>query len=341
MLGRCAPRVPRDGGVAARPTGSGIGRKEVTQGRLPVEPRARRNGTLSRLSPLELALVFVSALLHASWSVSIKSSADPLCFNLLQSWLAPLMLAALVPFVDFAEIPSFTFRLLGVTGIVHALYLYWMSRAYEHGDLSLVYPIARSTPAFLPLLAVPLLGESLSVGGACGIAIVVAGIWLVHGAQRWRLSLLMQPAARFAFLTLATTVAYSLIDKSAMADLAAAPWSSPIPRAIVYGILLSTAHMLFFTPLVLRARGLSALRQTASREFAKGTVASLVSFGSYTLILKAMETAPVSYVVAVRQSSVLFAVALGVLLLGERPGRERLIGASATIVGVALIARFS
>ena len=41
-----------------------------------------------------------------------------------------------------------------------------MSRAYQHGDLTLVYPITRSTPAFLPLIAVPLIGESISVGGA-------------------------------------------------------------------------------------------------------------------------------------------------------------------------------
>ena len=44
---------------------------------------------------------------------------------------------------------------------------------------------------------------------------------------------------------------------------------------------------------------------------------------------------------AVRQSSVLFAVVLGVLWLRERPGRERVVGALATVVGVALIARFS
>lgn len=285
--------------------------------------------------------MLASALLHASWSVSIKSSPDPLCFNLLQCWLTPLMLLALVPLVDFGEIPALTWGLLVATGVVHALYMYWMSRAYEHGDLSLVYPIARSTPALLPLVAVPLLGESISVGGAFGIAIVVAGIWLVHGAQRWRLHVLSQPAARFAFLTLAATVGYSLIDKAAMADLAAAPWSSPAPRAVVYFVLMSSSYLLCYAPLALCARGLPALRETARGEILRATVASLVSFGSYTLILKALETALVSYVVAVRQSSVLFAVALGMLLLGERPGRERLVGAAATVAGVVLIARSS
>jgi drug/metabolite transporter (DMT)-like permease len=293
------------------------------------------------LSPLDLGLVLASALLHAWWSVSIKSSEDPLCFNLLQSWVVPVALAGIAPFVAFEEIPRLVWMLLAATGLVHSLYLYWMSRAYEHGDLSLVYPIARSTPAFLPLVAVPLLGESLSLGGVLGIAVVVGGIWLVHGVQRWRIELLRQPAARFAFLTLAATVAYSLIDKTAMSELAASPWSSPVPRAIVYSVLLSTSHVLLFGPMVLRARGLRALRTTARAEFGRATAATLVSFASYTLILKAMETALVSYVVAVRQSSVLFALVLGVALLGERPGRERVVGAIATVVGVALIALYS
>ncbi|MGH0032738.1 MAG: EamA family transporter [Myxococcota bacterium] len=292
------------------------------------------------MTPLDLAFVLLSALLHAVWSVSIKSSADPLCFNLLQSWPVPLLLGAMLPFVDLAEVPRAVWELLLATGVAHSLYLYWMSRAYEHGDLSLVYPIARSTPAFLPLVALPLLGEVPSPLGALGIAIVVVGVWLVHGAQRWRLELLMQPAARFAFLTLAATVAYSLIDKAAMSGLAEAPWSSPVPRAIAYSLLLSTAHVLLFGPLVLRVRGLSALRATARSELPKATFATFISFGSYTLILKAMETALVSYVVAVRQSSVLFALVLGVWLLRERPQRERIVGATATVIGVALIALF-
>lgn len=289
----------------------------------------------------ELALVLGSALLHASWSVSIKSSSDPLCFNLLQSWVGVVLLGAMAPFVSFGEIPASVWRLLVAAGISHGLYMYWMSRAYEHGDLSLVYPIARSTPAFMPLLAVPLLGETLSPGGVAGIGVVVCGIWLVYGARRWTLQIFAEPAARFAFLTLAATVAYSLIDKASMRELASVPWTSPVPRAVVLSVLLFVAYLLTFAPLVLRRRGPSALREAARRELPKATLAAVISFASYTLILAALQTAAVSYVVAVRQSSVLFAVVLGALFLGERPGRERVLGAALTVLGVALIARFS
>ena len=66
---------------------------------------------------------------------------------------------------------------------------------------------------------------------------------------------------------------------------------------------------------------------------------ALISFASYGLILQALRTAPVSYVVATRQISVLFAVAIGALRWRERPSRLRLLGALATVVGVALVAR--
>jgi drug/metabolite transporter (DMT)-like permease len=279
-------------------------------------------------------------LLHASWSVSIKGSTDPLGFNLLQCWVALASLLVIAPFVDFAELPPVVWGLLAATGLSHGLYFYWMSRAFELGDLSLVYPIARSTPAFLPLAAVPLFGEVPTAGGLAGIAVVVAGVWLVYGGRLSR-ARLAEPAARFAFLTLAATVAYSLLDAATMRKLAGASWTSPIPRPVVFSVLLSVANLFLFAPLVLRRRSLQALHATASAEFGKATLAALVSFASYTLILAALQTAPVSYVVAVRQSSVLFAVALGMLLLRERPGRGRIVGAALTVAGVALIARCS
>jgi drug/metabolite transporter (DMT)-like permease len=293
------------------------------------------------LSPSDLALVLASALLHALWSVSIKQSGDPLCFNLLQTWIGSLGLAFAMPWIPWAAIPAPVWGLVLLTGPTHAVYLYWMSRAYEHGELSLVYPIARSTPAFLPLVAVPLFGEVLHPIGGLGIAVVVAGIWLVHLGPASERPSFAGVATRYALLTLLATVVYSLIDKAAMARLADAPWPGPVPRAITYSLLLQVAHSLAFAPLFFRARDAAALRAAARTQLGRAALAAVVSFVGYALILRALETALVSYVVAVRQSSVLFAVALGSLWLRERPSRPRVIGACSTVVGVALIAWFS
>jgi drug/metabolite transporter (DMT)-like permease len=292
------------------------------------------------LNPVEFVLVLASALLHAGWSASIKGSRDPLVFNLLQEVPVIVLAGATLPLLEWSEIPAPVWRWLALTSVAHAYYFYWMSRAYEHGDLTLVYPIARSTPAFLPLLAVPLLGEPVSAGGALGIAVVVAGMWLVHLGPGLGWQDFASPAARYAYLTLAATVVYSLADKGAMVGLTQAPWSSPIPRAVACLVLISCGNALLFIPLALRRRSLRRVVSAARSDLGAATAARAASFLGYGLILKAFETAPASYVVAVRQTSVIFAILLGVSRLRERPGRPRVVGALLTAAGVALIALF-
>jgi drug/metabolite transporter (DMT)-like permease len=215
-----------------------------------------------------------------------------------------------------------------------------MSRAFEGGDLSVVYPIVRSTPAFLPLIAVPWLGESVSVAGAAGIAIVVIGMWLVHtdGALRWRS--LLAPGLGFAYLTLLSTVAYSLADKQAMARLSVVSWSGALPRSLVFLFLIEGANSVVFLPLALRRVSRPLFREVARREWGRAAAAVAMSVLGYTLILEAYRSAPASYVVAVRQVSVLFAVGIGAVWLRERPSRARVLGAFSTVAGVALIALF-
>ena len=165
-------------------------------------------------------------------------------------------------------------------------------------------------------------------------------MWLVHLGPGFERQSLTGLATRYALLTLFATVAYSLIDKAAMARLAADPWPGPVPRAITYSLLLQVSHALAFVPLFFRSRDLAALRTAAREQFARAAAAAVISFAGYALILRAFETALASYVVAVRQSSVLFAVALSALWLRERPSRPRVLGAAATVLGVALIAVF-
>jgi len=288
----------------------------------------------------ELALVVLSAFLHAIWSASIKGSRSPIGFNLLQLG-PPVAAACLLPFwVPLRDVPPAVWWIAIGTGISHGFYFYWLARALESGELSVVYPIARSAPAFLPLFAVPLLGESISTRGALGIAVVVAGMWAVQadsGVVGWQR--LRAPGAKFAWLTLLASIGYSLCDKSAMAHMNAAAWHSAVPPAVVYYMILSIAGGLVFTPLALRRVPREELIGVARSEWRTAFVAAAISFASYGLILEALRSAPVSYVVAVRQISVLFAVAIGALRWRERPSRLRLLGALATVVGVALVAR--
>jgi drug/metabolite transporter (DMT)-like permease len=288
------------------------------------------------VSPAVIALVLVSALLHAAWSASIKGSANPLAFTLLQHLLVlPVAIGALASVAMELPVAELLLPAAG-TALAHGLYGYWLALALERADLTLAYPIVRSTPALLPLLAVPLLGEVPSPLGAAGIAVVVTGIWLVHGsALHWRA--LAAPELRYAWLTLLATVGYSLSDKAAMQALSGSTYRGWLPPALVWYFVIIVVSTPVFLPLATRRLPGGALPDTLRSQGGRAVLALAVSFVGYGLILAAFEHAPASYVVAVRQSSVLFAAWIGIALLGERPDRARLLGAAATVAGVALI----
>ena len=63
-------------------------------------------------------------------------------------------------------------------------------------------------------------------------------------------------------------------------------------------------------------------------------VGSSASLGAYGIALWAMTKAPVASVAALRETSVLFATLIGVLMLKERFRFQRLLGAGAVVVGV-------
>ncbi len=286
----------------------------------------------------DLAIVLLSALLHAGWNAVAKRSREPIAFSILMLAVNVVAGLAIVPFVEFRDVPPAVWLLTAATGVTHALYFLWLGMAYERGDLSVVYPISRSAPAFVTIAAIPLLGEVPSIGGALGIAVVVLGMWLVQTDGRIRLEAFQAPGTFHAYLTLAATVGYSLLDKRAMALLSTVPWHGAAPRAVVFYWLLCVATVPLFWPLGLRSLRPGALAAVARADGRRILGATAVGFVSYVLILQALRTAPVSYVVAVRQTSVLFAVLLGTAWLRERPGRLRLLGAAATVAGVALIA---
>lgn len=294
------------------------------------------------MSPFELGIVLLSAVIHAIWSVAIKGSRDPLAFNLVQSVMLAAVFLALAPTAPLVDLTPRFWGILAAAGVFHGLYLYWLSIAYERSDLSLAYPIARSTPAFLPLAAAPLLGERLSAGGVLGIAVVVAGMWAVQlggdgraaaGRRRW-----LGGGLGYAYLALIATVGYGLTDKALMMEVRAGGWESALPPSLFCFFALWTGGAVVFVPLTLARLPLTTITVVARTEWPRALAAAAIGVVGYGLILKAFETAAASYVVAVRQASVLFVVAMSVLWLKERPTPLRIAGAVATVLGVALIA---
>jgi drug/metabolite transporter (DMT)-like permease len=219
------------------------------------------------------------------------------------------------------------------TGILHTFYFFFVGSSYERGDLSLVYPLARGFgPFWVPILAVVILREQLSLPGVIGIAFVVVGIYAIH-LKSFSFKTLFEPftairsaASIWALLTGCTIAAYSLVDKVGV--------KSVHPAVYIYFIFL--IPLILLTPYVLIKERKALKPEWQINKGPIMVVGFLVVF-TYLLVLFAMQTSNVSYVVAVREVSIVFSALFGIIWLGEGHRRCRLIGAFLIALGVAFI----
>ncbi len=286
------------------------------------------------MSGIAMALVLTAAFLHAGWNSLFKMSGNHHAFTWLFQ-LSALVLFSPIPFLLWPAEPISArgWACIAASGILHALYFWCMASAYARGDLSLVYPLARgSGPLFVPLFAVLLLGERLSAGGATGILIIVGGMYILH-LRSFSLSALAEPfralrggASLWAMLTGIMIAAYSLVDKIGV--------DAVYPPLYLY--LLMGVCFLCLAPPTWRTHG-KDLASTWRRHWRAVLVVGFCSLFTYVLVLFAFRLSKVSYVVAVRESSILLSALFGILWLGERGGVQKIAGALLIVAGVVFV----
>src|SRR5258707_326615 len=137
------------------------------------------------MTGLAIALVLGAALLHASWNYLLKKSGGGIglvwAFAALSSLLyAPL--AAGVVIVQHFEFTIEALAFLFASAVLHTAYYLLLDRGYRHGDLSVIYPLARATgPLLTVVVAVAMLGERPGILALCGAALVVGGAFFLAG----------------------------------------------------------------------------------------------------------------------------------------------------------------
>ena len=68
-----------------------------------------------------------------------------------------------------------------------------------------------------------------------------------------------------------------------------------------------------------------------------GLTGGTASFVAYGLVIWAFTQAPIALVTALRETSIVFALMIGVLMLGERLDAARLLSVAVTLSGVVLL----
>jgi uncharacterized membrane protein len=264
-------------------------------------------------------LALAAAVLHAGWNVLLARARDVLAATTVALVVSVLLfapLAAVTWDVEAAAIPWIV-----ASAVLEIVYFVLLTSAYSRSDLSLVYPVARGSAPVLVLVGAAIAGATIGLGQALGVLLVGGGILLVRGMAG-------EADVRGIVLALAIGVAiagYTLADKEGVEHAAVIPY---------FELVLAPAAL----AAVLWHAGTGRLH-AARAEVGWATLgAAVFAFAAYAFVLGALTLASAPAVAAVRETSVLFAVALGASVLGEPVGRSRASGAGLVVVGVALVA---
>lgn len=274
--------------------------------------------------PLDaLALALGSAVLHALWNLILGRERDP------EAAAAVALVVAIVVFAPVAALrfdaESAVWPYVAVTAVLQLLYFGLLATAYRHGEVSVVYPIARGlAPVVVLLVGATLLGTAASAAQGLGVCLVGSGVLLVRGLG-WAASGRGAGAA-YGVAVAICIAAYTLVDARGVEH------ADPIVY-LELGMVPATIGYVAF--LVVARDGAGRLRRAARPLPA---LAGVLSFGAYALVLAALLLAPAAAVAAVRETSVLVAALLAAPLAREPVGPARIAGAALVVGGVALIA---
>jgi drug/metabolite transporter (DMT)-like permease len=269
--------------------------------------------------------VLAAALLHASWNAMVKGGADKrvTMAAVMLGHVPPAAIALLVVPAPAAE--SLPWLLAGT--LAHLGYQIFLLGAYSKGDLSQVYPIARGlAPLVVISVSVAVLGERLSLLEGLAVGVIALGLMsmaLLRGADGAR----NMEAVKLALMTGCFIATYSLID-----GYGARVSGSPVG---FYAYLGAGNVVLFALYLRLRHAGVMTTMATSARRvfFIGGTA----SFSAYAIVIWAFTQAPIALVTALRETSIVFAVLIGVVVFKERFTRAKVVAVAATVLGAVLL----
>ena len=275
-----------------------------------------------------LAVLF-GALLHATWNALVKSSGDKQLDLALVHLLGALVSLPLLLWVGLPPVAAWPF--IGLSLLIHVAYYITLNGAYQHGDLGSTYPIMRGSAPLLVAVGSTPLGETLSPAAWLGIGAVTVGVLMV-GLARPAQALHHRRAIGYALANAAVIAAYTIVDGRGVRIGAEAGYT-----AASYVVLLFVLDGIPYPALVFvqrSAEARQAMLAYARQRWPLATLGGLASLGSYWIALWAMTRAPVAAVSALRETSVLFATAMSVLVLKERFGLQRACGAVVIVGGV-------
>jgi drug/metabolite transporter (DMT)-like permease len=274
------------------------------------------------LSLAVFAALLLAAGLHATWNALVRGDQDRNAAATAMAAGGAIVGALLLPFLPPMSAAAIPYAI--ATSFVHVAYFALVGWAYRHGELSVAYPIMRGLAPLVATVAAAFFIETPPPMVFLGIAIVAAGIASLAGERVVRGDwAALVPALLNAFVIALYTLIDGLGARASAAPLTYTAW------ILIGGGVATVALQLAIHGRIVGTQ----LRARATVGLAGGAM----GYGAYAIALWAMTVAPIGAVAAVRESSVLFATAIGAIVLNEKFGWQRWASALLVVVGLALV----
>ncbi|HEY0162494.1 MAG TPA: DMT family transporter [Edaphobacter sp.] len=267
-----------------------------------------------------ITLVLLSAILHATWNAQLKGHSDRSQFMANMSLSMGALALICVPFVPLPSSSAWGCILL--SAVLHVAYNLLLLQNYRLSDFSSAYPIARGiSPPLVTFGAFLLMRQWPNTFAILGVTMISAGIvFLATGKTKAGTH-----ATLSALATGAIIAAYTVTD--GMGIQRSRNTFSYTAWVFASYLLMPVVLLLLRTP----------VRLVSARGLPRAAGAGVFSLAAYTLVLWATRYVDIGIVSALRETSVLWAILLGCLFLGESFSWRRAASASIICLGIALL----
>ncbi len=274
------------------------------------------------MSAVVIGLALFAAILHAAWNAFLRNGGDRLWTVTVMSFASTVFA---LPFLFIYPLPaSAAWLYIVLSAVLQVGYSVFLVAAYRYGELGQVYPIVRGTvPLLVTLGGFIMTGDKLNPHQIAGVILVAAGIMsLALGKGRASTSSIL-----FALATGAIIAAYATVDSIGVRQTeesrAYTAWV-----LVLYGALLPTAFLARRRRLVVDFR---------APDTWKALGGGLVAMIAYGIVVAAFALGPAGPITALRETSVVFAVLIGWMFLGETLTARRILACLIVAAGAILL----
>ena len=251
-------------------------------------------------------LVILAAFLHAVWNALVKNEENKyLAVTAIVLGHVPvsIFIILLAPAPSVESIPFII-----LSALLHIGYEWYLLSAYRFGDLTKVYPIARGTaPILVAIVSLTFLGVVLSNFEILGIFIISLGILSLsfQGAKDFK----NRSVVIYALVTGFFIMGYSITDgygaRVSNSFLSYMGWSF-ILNATIFPIILKINN---------KSEVITKIFKEGKKIFFIGGTLSYIVYG---IVVWSFTQAPIALVTALRETSIIFALLIGIFFLKEK-----------------------